>query len=142
MATHCHVLLALWDGAPAEPGGCGTAEAVGFVLEGSYIGAPPFDAEGDGAVIHIATPRLKRDVDLDIAAKLIEEREGALRETLVRTDAFNADCQSVPLESGSSMGAVYEQADRLSLRFQTRYLRTMWALSLFCVLLVMAFALR
>ena len=141
VATHCHVLLALWDGTPPDPGSCGTGEAVSFMLEGSYIGAPPFDAEGDGAVIHITTPRLKQNQDLPIAAKLIEERAGSLHEALERTDAFNADCLSSPCETPGSMRAVYDQADRLSLHFQTRYLRTLWTLSLFCVLLVLAFLL-
>ena len=142
VASHCHVLLALWDGLPAEAGGCGTAEAVSFMLDGSYVGASPFDAEGDGAVIHIATPRESCNEDFPIAAKLIEEREGGLREMLARTDAFNADCELTTETSiGADLQGVYDAADWLSMRFQTRYLRTLWALSLFCVLLVMAFLL-
>ena len=142
VATHCHVLLALWDGTPPDPGGCGTGEAVSFMLDGSYIGAPPFDAEGDGAVIHITCPRQSRNQDLPIEARLLEEHPGALSETLSRTDTFNADCKSSawPGRDGP-MQAVYDQADQLSMRFQGRYLRALWSLSLFCVLLVMAYLL-
>lgn len=142
VATHCHALLALWDGTPGEEGGCGTGEAVSFMLEGDYIGAPPFDAEGDGAIIHISCPRRSRNQGLPITVRLIEERAGSLHETLARTDAFNADCESVTeIAAGSSLQGAYDAADRLSMHFQTRYVRTLWALSLFCVLLVMAFLL-
>ena len=47
VALHSHVLLALWDGKPATPEGCGTAEVVSFMLDGGYIGAPTFDSLGD-----------------------------------------------------------------------------------------------
>ena len=33
VALHSHVLLALWDGKPATPEGCGTAEVVSFMLD-------------------------------------------------------------------------------------------------------------
>ena len=142
VATHCHALLALWDGTPGEKGGCGTGEAVGFMLEGDYVGAPPFDAEGDGAVIHISCPRQSRNQELPITVKLIEEHAGSLHETLARTDTFNADCESSPEgPAGPGLQGAYDAADRLSMRFQTRYLRTLWTLSLFCVLLVVAFLL-
>ena len=57
VATHCHVLLALWDGGPGTKTGCGTAEAVGFALQGSYHpvhSAPLFSST---AVIQLFTPR-------------------------------------------------------------------------------------
>ena len=153
VATHCHVLLALWDGTRGDPGGCGTGETVEFMLEGNYHGAPPFDAEGDGVIIHITCPRQTRNQDLPITATLIEERAGSLEETLRRTDIFNQDRESlddnVARPSGVSgerdvlrrLSAEYDAADQLSMRCQSRYLRTMWALSLFCVLLVIAFLL-
>ncbi len=143
VATHCHVLLALWNGVSADSKGCGTADTVGFMLEGGFVGASPFDAVGDGAVIHITCPRQSYKEDLPIAAKLIEEREGALNETLERTDSFNADCKTLSEDARDlhDVAAVYDQADRLSMKFQSRYLKTLWALSLFCVLLVVAFLL-
>ncbi|MDO4851098.1 MAG: hypothetical protein Q4A93_04485 [Actinomycetota bacterium] len=142
VATHCHALLALWDGMPGGKGGCGTGEAVGFMLEDDYIGAPPFDAEGDGAVIHVSCPRQSRNQEIPIAVELLEELPGSLHETLARTDVFNADCASTAKTStDAGLQGTYDAADRLSTRFQTRYLRALWTLSLFCVLLVMAFLL-
>ncbi len=82
VATHCHVLLALWDGTPGEKGGCGTGEAVGFMLEDDYIGAPPFDAEGDGAVIHVSCPRQSRNQEIPIAVELLEELPGLGKKTM------------------------------------------------------------
>ena len=175
IATHCHVLLALWDGSPSRIDGCGTAEAVDFMLTACYAGAAPYNAEGDGAVIHIATPRASKDVVMPITARLVEERAGYVADTLARTDEFNADCapaaaggaaRAARAPSGASpaentaratedrandasiterllkrLRTVYDDSDRLSMECQTRYLRTLWALSLFCVLLVVAFLL-
>lgn len=81
VATHCHVLLALWDGSPGEAGGCGTAETVGFAFQGGYAGAAPFASEGEGAVIHITTPRRSHGTNLPempIEARLIEGRPDGL----------------------------------------------------------------
>jgi len=155
VATHCHVLLALWDGTPGKPGGCGAAEAVGFMLDGSYVGAPPFDAASDGVVIHINVPRASKDEDVSIAAHLLEEHPGCFKDLLEQTETFNSDCRLLGNADGAEnressgkargrrarMQQVYDESDKLSLRFQTRYLRTLWLLSLFCVLLVLAFLL-
>ena len=155
VATHCHVLLALWDGTPGKPGGCGAAETVGFMLDGGYADAPPFDAASDGAVIHISVPQASKNQEVPIAAHLIEEHPGCLKDLLEQTDAFNADCGLLANDGATKgerpstkawgrsalMREVYDEADRLSLRFQTRYLRVLWLLSLFCVLLVLAFLL-
>jgi len=58
VASHCHVLLALWDGGPGTPAACGTAEAVEFALRANYVPAD-FDSPvtGHTMVIHIFTPR-------------------------------------------------------------------------------------
>ncbi len=36
VAEHCNILLALWDGTPATPAGCGTAEIVDYRLNRSH----------------------------------------------------------------------------------------------------------
>jgi len=57
IATHCRVLIALWDGMPGTRG-CGTAEAVDFALHGSYTPMAGLARTGDcAAVLHIYTPR-------------------------------------------------------------------------------------
>lgn len=155
VATHCHALLALWDGTPAKPGGCGAAEAVGFALDGGYVGAPHFDAASDGVVIHISVPRASKDEDVSIEAHLLEEHPGCFKDLLKQTEAFNSDCGLLGDADGARdrassskargrsarMQQVYDESDKLSMHFQTRYLRTLWLLSLFCVLLVLAFLL-
>ena len=91
VARHSHVLLALWDGAPAKPHGCGTAEAVGFMLRGDEqcADAPLF--ETDGAVWHILTPRDGDDDSPSPTATLLENTSGSLAACLAMTDAFNAE---------------------------------------------------
>lgn len=63
VASHCHVLLALWDGSAPKTGGCGTAEAVAFKQSGCGPNA--------GAVLHIVTPRLKHTIHPDIAVRAL-----------------------------------------------------------------------
>ena len=94
MALHSHVLLALWDGSPAKPDGCGTAEAVGFMLRRSFeSGHSCFQARNDGAVIHILTPRNSSYEVPVISIKLVENEPGCLREVLCMTDALNEDAE-------------------------------------------------
>ena len=95
VALHCHVLLALWDGSPAKPDGCGTAEAVGFMLDKSFeSGYNCFRTKNDGAVIHILTPRNSADKSPAISVKLVENEPGCLHEVLCMTDAFNEDADA------------------------------------------------
>lgn len=94
VALHSHVLLALWDGFPAKPDGCGTAEAVGFMLRRSFeSGHSCFQARNDGAVIHILTPRNSSYEVPVISIKLVENEPGCLREVLCMTDALNEDAE-------------------------------------------------
>lgn len=158
IATHCHVLMALWDGSAAKPGGCGAAEAVDFMLQGSYGGEGCFKAANDGAVIHIMTARQSSGEKLPVAARLVENEPGSLHEVLRRTDGFNRDAamltgspenesELLPEESlrGSvrlkNLGELHHKADSLSLRYQKQYLRTMRYFSVFGVLLVLSFLL-
>lgn len=90
-ATHSHVLIALWDGTPAKTDGCGTAEAVDFMLKGSYKGRVGFRAVNDGAVLHILTPRQSGAGTFTILSRLLKSESGSLHEVLHMTDAFNAD---------------------------------------------------
>ena len=95
IALNSHVLLALWDGSPAKPDGCGTAEAVGFMLGRSLeLGFRCFQTKNDGAVIHILTPRNSSDRNLAISVKLVENEPGCLNEILRKTDAFNEEAEA------------------------------------------------
>lgn len=60
VAEHSQVQIALWDGCePKTEHGCGTAEAVDFSLNGSFIpkGRLPICSSENNLVIHIMTPR-------------------------------------------------------------------------------------
>ena len=95
IALNSHVLLALWDGSPAKPDGCGTAEAVGFMLDKSFeSGYSCVRTKNDGSVIHIMTPRNSSDRNLAISVKLVENEPGCLNEILRKTDAFNEEAEA------------------------------------------------
>ncbi len=161
VAAHSHVLLALWDGSPAKPGGCGTAEIVASILNADdEIRHGYFKAANDGAVLHIFTPKDGSETAGNIPeVRLLEKEPGCLRDTLVTTDAFNADSRKradavigteslisdavlAEMEEGmQQIHAVYQAADRLSLWFQSRYLRAMNYFSAMGALLVLFFLL-
>jgi hypothetical protein len=103
VATHCHVLLALWNGhTPHKTGG--TAEIVRFRLEGvpaRYAGGERLLDPADTGVVHqIVTPRLSdpTTVGEPCSLHLRAPKGHGTRESAVRdqerifesTDAFNA----------------------------------------------------
>ncbi|MCQ2530162.1 MAG: hypothetical protein MJ086_02765 [Lachnospiraceae bacterium] len=159
VASHCQVLLALWDGAEGKPDGCGTAETVGFMLQEKYDdGNRHFRAANDGAVIHILTLRRDSKDDRPVTSKLIEEEAGSLKEILSRTDEFNKDAESLPDDSSESysllsaesvpknswlkrLNILYNVADRLSMKCQRQYLKAIKCFSIFGFLLVLFFLL-
>lgn len=139
VSSHCHVLLALWDGQPGKYG-CGTAEAVDFALEKGK------------AVIHVFTPRA------DASGRAGEVRvlgnESCMKDSLAKTDEFNrlvssaeigerkvlpADCPDD--ESLSAMAAVYPAASMLSKSSAGRYRKALALLAVFSTALAVAFLL-
>jgi len=161
VAAHSHVLLALWDGSPAEPNGCGTAEIVASVLNAEdEIRHGNFKAANDGAVLHILTQMDGSETDRKTPeVRLFENEPGCLKDTLSLTDAFNADCQkhadavrkTEPLvpdavlaemeDSLRQIHTAFQAADHLSLWFQSQYLRAMNFFSVAGALLVLFFLL-
>lgn len=159
IAVHSHVLLALWDGSSSKPDGCGTAETVEFMLNGSYNdGNKHFRAVNDSAVIHIVTPRQGLQKDIIISSKLIEKKPGSLDEILRMTDDFNKDTEAVSDCSSEEntllpndhfkdnlllnrLSRLFVIADKLSIRFQTHYMKAMKLFSVFGFLLVLFFLL-
>lgn len=141
--------LALWDGQAGKPDGCGTAEAVRFMLEADYRGTA-LKALNDGAVLHIATPRQSGTNPPLIASRLIEKKPGSLKETLKRTDEFNAEPPAgetaYPLLPKAYIGEktkpfhdLYLKADAAALRYQKKSLRTIRVFSVFGALMVLFF---
>lgn len=125
VSTRCHILMALWDGGDAVPGGCGTAEAVSFALNGDYgtrngeVPCRPSNTE----IIHINTPRTGCDISDAGKAEFIGNTEQAGR-ILERTEEFNSLCSRTD-STDFSAAALYEDADRLSLAFAGKYNRTL-----------------
>ncbi len=157
VASHSHVLLALWDGKKGPAHGCGAAETVGFALKGNYKdGKAILKGTNDGAVLHIKTPR-QGSSDGPEEALLLENERGSLKSILSLTNDFNRECAGLPDQRPDNdlipeqylkedrrlarIHDVYLKANALSLRLQERYLRTMKCFSVFGVLLVLAFLL-
>lgn len=91
VASHCHVLFALWDGSPETPGGCGTAEITAFKRAGCRLGADSGPtAERSDAVLHVSVPRRKSGKEIGISARLLENTPGKLEKLLKDIDADNA----------------------------------------------------
>lgn len=153
VSSHCHVLLALWDGGPGKSSACGTAEAVAFALHQSYhpiLSAPLFSAT---AVIHLFTPRGERTDAPAGTAKILGDSE-TWRELMDRTEEFNALAGKsgaapyplLPKERKADllldrMEQVYQRADRLSLRFAGVYRRILILLAVLSTLITASFLL-
>lgn len=157
IANHCHVLVALWDGTPAIPGGCGTAEVVDFKLNGNFVckNTSPFKAQDEGLVIHVLAARSDYIIAKNqIPVKLIENVDGSLRTILSMTDQFNesiyddqerafALVDETTLEDSGLIPQrihhLYQKADCLSVQFRDKYLQIIKWLSIFAVCLVLTF---
>lgn len=158
IASHCHVLLALWDGTAPDPDGCGTAEAVSFMKDNSYLhsNSSLFKARDDGAVIQIVTPRsINPFPEAAFSVRLIENNTGALTSMLKQTDLFNKEVKTISAKASydlidasvienSGQGTkrlheTYKQADSLSVYFRDKYLGTLKWLSVLGMIMVLAF---
>ena len=154
VATHCHILLALWDGAPGRHG-CGTAEAVDFALRGSYdplSGVSPRSGSNE-AVLHIHTPREGPSEQAAGTVDVLGNREAVL-DILRKTDEFNRVAAAVgpggksrlPEGSGGDgalerMEAISRAAGKLSRQSADRYRRVLALLAAASSLLTFAFLL-
>ena len=104
VASHSHVLLALWDGGPGTEAACGTADAVDFVLTGSYLpqSGIPLRSGSNETVIHIFTPREEHMEKAAGTVQVLGDRE-AVSEILRRTDAFNLQAGKVRIDTVSRL---------------------------------------
>lgn len=153
VATKSHLLLALWDGSPAKEKGCGTNEAVDFMLNG--VKNDVLYPNNEGAVLHISTPRKKNNNDIAITAKIIENQKGSLAKILEKTDNFNKESDSLKSFNNYSLlnneveikskikglEDIYNIADNLSLRKQRSYIKILKNIATISVLLVLCYLL-
>ena len=154
VAAHSHVLLALWDGEPGKRG-CGTADAVDFALNGSFVpvsGVCPRSGSNE-AVIHIFTPRSEQTERAPGAVQVLGNREAVL-DILRKTDEFNQNAVEFPPGTGFRLPAGYDgnpalermeaisrAAGRLSRQNARRYRRVLALLAVASALLTFAFLL-
>ena len=152
VSAHCHVLLALWDGAKGTRSGCGSAEAVAFMTDNDYE-SPEFVPlhPDDGAVLHIMTPR--QGAAGEAGAVTFLGNEERFRTMLAQTDDFNRqaakmeDKQFLPLlpekkdALTENMSACYAVADDLSMKNAAHYRRIMAVLAVLETVLALSFLL-
>ena len=152
VAGHCHLLMALWDGDPGEPGGCGTAATVGIKLHNNIDGEDREQLRrADGLVLQIVTPRRKNAGNGLTAGEVIMHGDtGTFDSIMGDTDRYNLDCTRMPdtdIPDGNAcsvtgkLDAVYETADRLSMINASKHRKTLAGLSICATVLTIAFLL-
>ncbi len=132
VASHCHVLLALWDGCEPTPDGCGTASAVYFALEGDYKAryGSCIRPKGNTGVIHIVTPRDTDEISPAGDVLLLGDPEKT-KEVLRETDEFNALAEKSDAEPDPVLGAVWSNADSMSVKYAGKVGRLLTMLAIF-----------
>ncbi|MBQ6293378.1 MAG: DUF4231 domain-containing protein [Lachnospiraceae bacterium] len=153
VAAHAHVLLALWDGDQTAALSCGTAETVGFALEGAYEPKNAIPLGGNCPVWQVRTPRSGAEGEGAGKVRFLGD-EAAFELTLARTDEFNKlagqeprpqrallPAEREPDECLDRLETLYEKADALSIRFAERYRRLLAALAVISTVITVAFLL-
>lgn len=154
VATHAHILFALWDGEPTPTSNCGTAEAVRFVTECAYQPATIIQLRGFGTVLQIKTPRSGADPKGEVGEKQIIGDESSCLTILARIDEFNRLAAQhvspapslLPKEREPDimldrMESLYTEADALSIRFAKKYRRILAALAVISTIITVSFLL-
>ncbi len=153
IASHAHILLALWDGKESPATGCGTAAAVQFALNSTYIPKNSLPLGGNCPVVHIQAPRICGKPDVAGEVRFLGERS-SFDEILRRTDEFNRLSLETPASEEkllptdrepdpklTLMESLYGKADALSLRFAGQYRRILAALAVISTGVTAAFLL-
>lgn len=125
IATHCHCLIALWDGLSAKKDGCGTAEVVDMALNHTYISNNKSIKNDDAYVIHINTPRDNNDKSNAGEIKYLGNRE-----------LFEESCKKIDLLNKNG-----GNPDKLSIENGNRYHNTLRLLAVFGTVITIAFLL-
>lgn len=154
VATHAHVLLALWDGKETAASNCGTAEAVHFALESAYEPKDSIPLGGGCPVWQIRTPRSGDKGATDAGTLRFLGDSAAFDEVLARTEEFNrlAEKETPPQsdllpadreadECLDGLESLYAKADALSIRFAGQYRRLLAAFAVVSTVITIAFLL-
>lgn len=141
VATHCHILIALWDGCEPTVNGCGTASAVSFALKGGYVPETgvAMRSEENTEVIHIFTPR----GDVTGAAGEVQYLGdlAAVEDILSRTDDYNRKAGLLPRKAAEPLGGIYAAADSLSCLYADRYKKALGVTAICGTFIALAFLL-
>ncbi len=156
IASHSHLLLALWDGTKLGEGNYGTSKMVDLMLNGTFLpknGKAMYTGENE-AVLHIFAPNENSVVD---SSKEIGETEW-----LGNIDNFNGSLQKTDefnhlLEGAGDNGYellpnrdfddyiidrleyFFSKADSLSLKFQSTYTRVLMRLAIIGTVITFGF---
>ena len=153
VATHSHVLFALWDGKDTPSSNCGTAEAVHFAMDCAYRPEDGIPLRKTGAVLHILTPRGDDPAGNAGEVRFLGDR-AAFDKTLAYSDEFNrlADgtppCETdllpkerEPDDRLDRIETLYAKADALSVRFAKQYRTILAVLAVISTAITIAFLL-
>ncbi len=148
VASHAHVLLALWDGEEGTSG-CGAAETVRFMTDGAFAPADGAFVKTPGFVIHVFAPRGGFDGGQSAGAVRYLGDEEAFLSLLDRTDEFNrlaegtaSDARLLPPDAEPDpTETLYGAADALSMRSGKRYRAILAALAAVSTVITAAFLL-
>ena len=153
VVTHCHVLLALWDGGSGTEAACGTAEAVDFALNESYYPSSgmPVRTRSNTGVIHVFTPRGDHCDEAAGTVHLPGDCE-TIADILKKTDEFNRQALGSPAPGKSRipeqaaddpklgrMESVSLTAGNLSFKYAKRYRLVLALLAAASMILTFAF---
>lgn len=154
VATHAHILLALWDGAPDPASDCGTAATVRFVTDCAYQPADSVHLRAFGTVLQIETLRDGADPKTDVGTVRLIGDEATFSETLARMDEFNRLVKQhappapsllpkdrEPDAQLDRMEKLYTEADAQSVRFAKQYRRILAALAIISTIITISFLL-
>lgn len=149
VASHCHILLALWDGNDAKKNGCGTAAAIHCARNGCKEPDSAVFCSSPVSVLQIQVNRADSKTRLPVCARWLDG--GLNAELLAQTDGFNADAEGLedihgyspfPCSEGDPpplrrLASIYQKADHLSLTCQRYYTRALLTAAVCCVALVL-----
>ena len=153
VVSHCHILIALWDGGPGTDAACGTSEAVDFALHGTYYPSSGVSLRtgNNTGVLHVFTPRGEGPGEPAGTTCLLGSREG-LRDILRKTDEFNRKAKEsqelkksrFPEEIADDrklerMERISLTAGKLSFKYAKRYRKVLALLAAASMVLTFAF---
>lgn len=150
VASHCHILLALWDGDDSKKHGCGTAAAIYAAQTG--IPYADFPCGSTVGILQIQVNRGSNRTRLPLCAQWLREPDS---EILSRTERFNADAPAAGEDPGTPLlpeaalkqpslrrlDRIFRTADTLSVAFQKKHTGSLLKAAICCVTLVLLYLL-